>query len=578
VLNATLYITVCSMRNRLRRWVRRLREPRYLFGFIAAMAYLYFAVFARLRASSAARRRGARAAAAVLPALGGALPSLLGAVVLLAAAGTWLMPAAGRLLEFAPSEVQFLFPAPVPRRQLVLYRLLRSQLGLLLAAVVAALAFALPSGSAEGALRYTGGVWLLFVVARLYVSGVVLVRPGLASQSARLRRAARLPLAVVVVAALVVLLAIAREFLGQPVTSVRDVLDRVAAATSHGIPRMALWPSVAIIRPLMVAEWHAFWTAMAGSAVVAAAMTAWLLASDAVFQEAASGGGIGADGREIGQPRAATAYRARGIEWALAPTGRSETAFVWKSVLQMIRGVDLRVAIRLLVILGGFCLLAASASRARGLAGVIGVLAAVAAAYVVTLAPQALRLDLRQDLRHLELMKTWPIRGATLVRGEIAGPALALTLVAWALVALSLWLSTAAFTRASAAWRLSVGAGAMVLAPGLIFGQYTIHNAVALMFPAWVPLGVHRPRGLDAMGQRLLMLGGTWLALGVMVLPGAIVGGILWFAFYRFVGPFALVPAALACTLVMGLEILMMTEALGPAYERLDLLAIERSD
>ena len=53
------------------------------------------------------------------------------------------------------------------------------------------------------------------------------------------------------------------------------------------------------------------------------------------------------------------------------------------------------------------------------------------------------------------------------------------------------------------------GVALAILAPALVFAQLTIHNAVALMFPAWVPLGNQRPRGLDAMGQRLIMLGGT---------------------------------------------------------------------
>ena len=111
-----------------------------------------------------------------------------------------------------------------------------------------------------------------------------------------------------------------------------------------------------------------------------------------------------------------------------------------------------------------------------------------------------------------------------------------------------------------------------------MFAQLTIHNAVALIFPAWVPLGNQRPRGLDAMGQRLIMLGGTWLVLIVSALPGAIAGGIVWFALQRFIGAAALVPAAMVCTAIVGLEVLVATEAMGPAYERLDLLAVERSE
>ena len=81
---------------------------------------------------------------------------------------------------------------------------------------------------------------------------------------------------------------------------------------------------------------------------------------------------------------------------------------------------------------------------------------------------------------------------------------------------------------------------------------------------------------LDAIGQRLIVLGGTWLLLIVSLLPGAIAGGIVWFALRLFIGTAALVPAALVCTVVVGLEVLLATEAIGPAYDRLDLLAVER--
>ena len=118
----------------------------------------------------------------------------------------------------------------------------------------------------------------------------------------------------------------------------------------------------------------------------------------------------------------------------------------------------------------------------------------------------------------------------------------------------------------------------MILAPAIIFAQFTIHNTTALLFPAWVPLGMGRPRGVDAMGQRLFMLGATWLMLIVVVLPGALAGGIVWFAFRRVVGWWILIPAAIVFTSIVGVEVLMATEMLGPAYERLDLTSVERGD
>jgi ABC-2 type transport system permease protein len=127
-------------------------------------------------------------------------------------------------------------------------------------------------------------------------------------------------------------------------------------------------------------------------------------------------------------------------------------------------------------------------------------------------------------------------------------------------------------------WRGSVGASAAILAPALIVAQLTVHNAVALIFPAWVPLGHQRARGLDAMGQRIIMLAGTWLMLIVLALPGAIAAALFWFALGRFFGPLMLVPAAAIATAVIAVEVLLATEALGPAYERLDLMAVERAE
>ena len=93
-----------------------------------------------------------------------------------------------------------------------------------------------------------------------------------------------------------------------------------------------------------------------------------------------------------------------------------------------------------------------------------------------------------------------------------------------------------------------------------------------------MPLGSQRARGLDAMGQRIIILGGTWLLLAIMVLPGVLAGAIVWFAFSVIVGPMALIPGAVACAVVVGIEVLAATEALGPLYERMDVLAVERTE
>ena len=84
--------------------------------------------------------------------------------------------------------------------------------------------------------------------------------------------------------------------------------------------------------------------------------------------------------------------------------------------------------------------------------------------------------------------------------------------------------------------------------------------------------------GLDAMGQRLITLGGTWLALIVMTIPAALAAAVLWFVMRPFIGAAAHVPGAAAAAAVLIVEALVVTELLGPVYERLDALAVERAE
>src|SRR6185436_91161 len=100
--------------------------------------------------------------------------------------------------------------------------------------------------------------------------------------------------------------------------------------------------------------------------------------------------------------------------------------------------------------------------------------------------------------------------------------------IAWAAIVSALALSAAAFTRVPFAMRAWIAAALAILAPAAIAAQFTVHNAAAIFFPAWVPLGPQRPRGLDAMGQRLILFFGIVFALGVMLLPGVVPAGLVW--------------------------------------------------
>ena len=575
MVSASLYIIACSTRNRVRRWIRRLREPRYLVAVIAGIAYISFVINSQLRLRSRTERpRGGRPPRSLteqFPAFALAGPAVAGFAVLVVAAGSWLFPGTGTLLDFTRAEVQFLFPAPVSGRKLIAYRMMRSQLGLLFGPLV--FAVVVPFGSNQTRVRMAVALWILLFSARAYFSGVALTRKRLTSRDARKRQLARLPLVLVAGALAIAALSFGRALLGEPITSVNDVLARIAVASADGMPRVALWPFTALIRPFFAADWTQFVLSLPGALVVLTAAIAWVLINDQAFEDIT---------REVAeqqrdQPQRQKAiYRARKVGWTLAPSGRAEPAFVWKAVLQTFRVVQIRILVRLAIFVLWMGVVASIAGR--GAAATLGTFAMIGVVMSTMIGPLVLRIDLRQDLQHLELLKTWPVRAAELVRGEMLWPAALLSAIAWSMTGLALYLSTAVFSSASLALRVSVAIGVCLVAPMLIAAQLAIHNSAALLFPAWVSFGGWRARGVDAVGQRLIVVGGTTLLVVLAAVPGTLLGGIIWFAFYRFIGAAALVPAAAVCALAIAVEVLLVTEALGPAYERLDLTAIERTD
>ena len=96
----------------------------------------------------------------------------------------------------------------------------------------------------------------------------------------------------------------------------------------------------------------------------------------------------------------------------------------------------------------------------------------------------------------------------------------------WLLILLSATLGGELFAKAGAdalLSRVSIAAAAAIVAPAIVLSQTVVLNGIAVLFPAWSTLGSSRARGIDAMGQRLVMLAGILLTLLLSLLPGAIV-------------------------------------------------------
>jgi hypothetical protein len=414
------------------------------------------------------------------------------------------------------------------------------------------------------------------VTIRVYFAGVTLARSRLGGSTATARRVAWAPLAVIAAALGIVGTALFRAFTTQPMGNARDGIIAVAGALGAGAPRLIIAPFLVLVRPMLTSGLE-FVNALAWAAAVMVAVGLWVVRSDAAFQDMAA---ESAERRAERSASGRAAPRVRATGWTLAPAGAAEGVFLWKNAMQMLRNTGGIVLVRYVALLFTAVVMssAIATGNRRGGAAVFCLLSLIIAAFAVLLGPQVVRTDLRDDLRHLELLKTWPVRPAAVIRGEMLWNGLLITGIAWTALICATIYSAAGFPGLSFVWRSSLALTALLLAPALVFGQLTVQNATAVLFPAWVPLGNARPRGLDMMGQRLLLMAGVLVTLAVFMLPGVIVGGALWLAFSRFIGAAILVPGAAICLTIVAVEVLAITEALGPAYERLDLTGIERPE
>lgn len=561
-----LYLTTRSMRNRAARRLRRLREPRYIAGLAVGLMYLYFAV---LRNQLRAARRGGNLFAD--PGFVAALPLILGFGALclwVVALIAWVWPSSGPPLKFTGAEVQFFYPAPVTRRQILNYRLLRSQVGVVVGVLIAAVFSGAATAAAAGRWTFLVGGVVLFSALRLHLLGIGLTRASLSTSGRSVPLRAWLPPALVAALSTLVL-----------VPLVMHGPELVSLGLSQGISRMmelvrvppasvGLWPFAAVIAPILSAPGQPFFAALAPALGLLALNYWWVLQSDAVLEEAA----IAVEKQQAKGGRRLPAPVARTAPFHLRPSGRPEAALLWKNLILLGRYASPRVLLRMMLPLVIMSLLASTSKAGVTLAP----LALMCAAFFTLLGPYMVRNDLRHDLPRLAILKTWPVPGWSLVLGELLAPAVVLTTLVWTALAAALALSGGPALRwGSLGDRAVLALVAALGAPMVIAAQLLIQNAAVVLFPGWIPTGGARPRGIEAMGQQMLMLAGTLLALIVGVLPAGALAALLGFVLYQFIGTMGLLPAGLLFVAVLALEAALVVIGLGRLLERTEPAQVE---
>lgn len=560
------YLAVRSMRNRLRARLARLRQPRYAIGGLVAGLYFY-QVFFRSGGGRMAEQL-ARSSDNLFPAL-----AAVAAIALVAfAAVEWLWPFRKRPpVSFSASEAQFLFTAPLSERALMRYLVIRSQVPVLILSAIMTLLFR-PASMARGAALFAG-LAIVMTVSQLHAAGIVLRRlPGpTAERSPLFRRAAQLFVAAVAVA-------LAASIIGRwdQLTQVRElgpITDAVHDLATTGAAGGLLWPFVMLTSLPLAESPAAFFLALPIGLALLVANYKWAVGAGVPLDALVADRQLAEDA-----PAGATPVARGKAAFVLGGTGRPEVAVLWKNLTMMGRGWSAILLVRFLGIFVVMGVVMAQVASRNGAASAFAVVCIFAAIFTVMMGPWMARNDLRQDLRQLEVLKTWPVRGAAIVRGELLAPLLVLS----GLVAVFLAGATAfgaalpAGAGRIATEPITYGVSALLMAPPIILAQLTLQNAAALTFPAWIVTGApRRAVGLDVMGQRMLMVAASFLVLAVCLAPAALVGALVGYGIFAATGVLTIIPGAAVAAGVIVAECLVATEALGALLDRTDISALD---
>ncbi len=480
----------------------------------------------------------------------------------------WLWPFASKTWTFTGAEIQFFFTAPVSRRALLNYKLLRPQLGMLFGVAIASLFSGAASASGFGRWAFVLGGWLLFAVIVLHALAASLTKASFRAPASKVPWLAWASAALMLLGAGAVLGSLAARTLALVSRPTGEALRGVLEASRSGIAAVALWPFTAVVAPMLAADAAAFARALVPALAVAAAHYWWVLASDARLVRSVAA----AEEAEVKERRGVPKPVVRAAPFSLVPAGRLETAVFWKNTIQFGRYASVAVLVRVLLPIVVLAVIVGLNRKGGSFAPIVLMLAL----FATLIGPYMVRNDLRMDLPRLPVLKTWPITGRELLVGELLAPWVVLSIVVWFLLALAFallpaWSAGPGDTVGRAAVALAGG----VLAPMLIAGQLIVQNAAVVLFPGWVATGGTRARGVEAMGQNILMFAATLLSLAIGVLPALAVAGGLGWLLYLLVGWPAALPAAIVFAGILLGEAMLALTWLGRVLERTEPSQVE---
>lgn len=559
---ALAFLIARTTRNRMARQLGRLRKPRYAIAAGAGLLY-FWGVFGR----------SGTGPAGPTPTLG----TVGGIGLAITVLTWWLGGGVTGALAFQPAEVQLLFPAPVSRRTLIVYKVVRSQLLLLLSCVLWTLLTRTWGVTLSWPLRFAT-LWGFFSMLSLHRLGAALVMTPPVSGRRRVAMVAGKVLAAA--AAVAILAAVTPILFRFGSLEISDGLRALGAALAAPPARYALAPFQLVVAPLYAATPEAWARAFVIVMGIVGLHLVWVLAMNVRFEEVAALASADlarrvAAFKERRAGGAAVMRPGKAVRsWLpLAPLGRPAGAIVWKNTVALMRTGMLRTALVIVVLMIGVSY-AMTAGDERGAGPGASIPFVTLAAMALLLGPRAVRNDLRQDLLSLASIKTYPLTGATVVFAELASPTIVLTLFQLAMLGLA-YVSLPASYRAT--WGTATTAALGLLAPVALLtvnaASVGIQNAFALLFPGWVRLGPDSG-GVEAIGQTMVVTIGSFFVVMISLILPVLSGVVVYALLHTALGGMGLGLAGAVGVGVLGVEVALMVAALGSMFDRTDPTAI----
>ena len=588
-----------SLRGRLVLFARMLRHPTYLIGFLAGLAWLLFWLAPVLLSSESAEvglpRQFLETSSSLLP----AFRVFSSFVLALLLSIWWLMQWGSRPLTLQESELHLLMPAPLPKRQILQYAILKNQPRVLLGCFFMSLLIGIGSrGFLLGFLSY----WLFLTNWDLHAKARSLWiarNQELPSERAWVRR--------VGLVGGILLYWILFIFL-----SSKLMLAVLGAASSSATFLQAVqvvsdaisesWLSI-LLAPFVVFLGLHFTSSVVSSVFVSGlfvnlllivVQNEWVVRSATRFEEAALEKARRAselrDGS--GQYRNTSLRRRRDIPFSLRFVKSPETAVIWKNLL-----ASTRIPLRRQVFIGLLALTALYIGlmllpMPEWVYGIFLVTGLVLFLFFPMFAGNGYRNDFRTDLTNLEMVRSWPITSWRLFVAETGAPALQIGLYSALGCAMTLVTQLAidslgvermvvlpesvmqatSLPRVLVLFWMMLGVFPLVLSTGLMC--CAMHNLLALNFPGWVPLGRKRQDAAANLGQNLLITIVIMLSMTLGLLPSALLLGFtlriqIWWLEIPF--SFWEVPLLGVVTSLPILSLLTLIIAVGGwSWKRLD--------